>query len=122
MRVRTLLRSLAGQQASGLNLNAVVTVPAPSLNGNEVRRHVLRTVIWSYTAAPVGGRLTVESPAGTVLVDFDITAAGPGPMSPELLGGPNAALIVTLYAAGAGITGKLNVLTYLTEPLADAWA
>ena len=76
-------------------------------------RHVLTKLVWSYSGAPTGGRLTVVDGATTVF-DIDISAAGPGSiglMAPMSL---NSAMAVTLAAGGVGITGKLQFY-YLTK-------
>ncbi len=66
-------------------------------------------VSWSYDGAPTAGNLKVESPAGTVLQSWDITAAGPGfIITPDLHGGDGADMIITLAAGGSGVTGKVN--------------
>lgn len=80
--------------------------------------HVITGVAWSYNAAPTGGRITIEDGAGVIVFRQDITAAGPGsilfPMPKR--GAANTAMIVTLTAAGAAVTGKVSVLGHWTEP------
>lgn len=105
--VRPLLRVLTASQATGTHANAVATVAAPPA----ANRHVLRYLVWSYNGAPAG-RVLIESPIGTTLLDFDVTAAGPGPLAPEIPGGIGAAMVGTLFDGGAGIIGKINLLTY----------
>jgi hypothetical protein len=68
---------------------------------------------WSYSAAPTGGKVTVAV-GGVTIDEFDVTAGGPGIMryDPPLYVPEqtlNQAVVVTLAAAGAGITGKLLV-------------
>lgn len=73
------------------------------------QQHVLAGVVWSYSAAPTGGKLTVADGASTVL-EVDIIAGGPGSLVlPPLGGSTNTNLVVTLAAGGAGIIGKLTV-------------
>lgn len=91
-----------GNFATGLNANAVLTFTA--------NRITLGTIIWSYSDAPTNGRLTVFG--GGWNVDVDITAGGPGflPFQPGEYAVDNNDVVVTLYAGGAGIRGKLNVV------------
>lgn len=75
------------------------------------RQHVLAAVLASYSAAPTGGRLTIEDAAGNVVFDADIIAGGLTPFyfDPPLAGSPGAALIITLAAGGGSVVGKLNL-------------
>lgn len=79
--------------------------------------HVIGGVAWSYSAAPTGGNLKIEDGAGVVILDLDITAAGPGsvPFSPPKRGTANTDLVITLAAAGAAVVGKLNILGHWLE-------
>lgn len=86
---------------------AVYTIAAVVGHKNSIRR-----IFYSYTAAPTGGRLLVESPSGTTIFDMDITAAGPGNVDfgkNPLMGGTNNALIVTLASGAGAVAGKLVV-------------
>ncbi len=77
------------------------------------RRNQVRGFVWSYSAAPTGGGILVESPSGTTILDIDIIAGGPGSLDlsdTPLIGGKNAALIVTLKAGGGVVAGKLTVV------------
>lgn len=95
--------SWSGHDAPTANTAAVVARP-----GVPAKRNVLTRVIWSYSATPTGGRLTVAD-GGTTIFDVDITAGGPGSLPLCLLASSvNAALVVTLAAGGAGIVGKVN--------------
>lgn len=78
--------------------------------------NVIGAVYWSYNAAPTGGKLTIEDGSGTIVFEVDITSAGPGQLNfePQQKGTANTALIITLAAAGAAVTGKLNI-THWTE-------
>lgn len=89
--------------SSGTNANVAITL-VPRTGG----RTAVAYITWSYDAAPTGGRLTITM-AGTVVFDIDITAAGPGALRPVPLGGGiDETVVVTLYAGGVGIKGKLN--------------
>lgn len=90
--------------APAVNTNAVITYAA--VPG---QRHRLTGLGFSYNAAPTGGRLTVVDGA-TTRVDIDLTSAGytdltlpPG----GIFGAVNTALVITLAAAGAAVTGKV---------------
>lgn len=103
---------------------ATTNVHAPASNTAAVITYTARTsahaisgIAWSYDAAPTGGNLKIENGAGTTVFTIAITAAGPGfiPFPQPRFGSPNTALIVTLAAGGAGVTGKVNVLYYGTQ-------
>jgi len=91
--------------APSANTPAVVTLAArPGF------RHYLLLVAWSYNAEPTNGALTITGlHAGTFAID--ITTEGPGPLwLPPAAGLISTAVVVTLAAGGAGVTGKVNVL------------
>jgi len=92
-----------------VNTAAVITKAAVAGVG-----HVLSGIYWSYDDDPTGGRITVENGAGTIVFDIDVTDKGTGflPFTPPIRGGNNVAMIVTLAAAGAAVTGKLNINTW----------
>ena len=79
--------------------------------------HVLSGIAWSYSADPSGGNLKVEDGAGNVVFSLDITKGGPGfiQFPQPKKGSANTALVVTLAAGGAGISGKVSVLGHWTE-------
>lgn len=85
---------------------AIITIAAVADN-----RHILHAVQWSYSAAPTGGRLTVEDGAGTVIFDVDITAAGPNELKPFITGSINTAMVITLASGAGAVVGKLNAQT-----------
>lgn len=89
--------------APASNTAAVVTLTAVASY-----HRAIKTIIWSYSAAPTGGRLTITDNAVTVL-DMDITAAGPGILPIGMAFTENTQVVVTLAAGGAGISGKLTV-------------
>jgi len=80
-------------------------------------QHCLGGIAWSYSAAPTGGGLKIEDGSGNIVFQIDITAAGPGyiPFTPPKKGTAATALIVTLFAPGGAVVGKLNVLNHWTE-------
>lgn len=86
--------------------NAIATVTIASSTG---KRHHVLGLLWSYSAAPTGGRLTSTGLEGDE-IDMDITAGGPGPiLFPPAVGSVSTAVTLALAAGGAGITGKLTV-------------
>jgi hypothetical protein len=96
----------ADNAETGTNANVVVTLAATA-----GIYHILPAILFSYSDTPTGGRLTVEDGAANIVMDLDITAKGAGrvPFVPALRSTVNTALIITLYAGGVGIVGKLNV-------------
>lgn len=72
--------------------------------------HALHSIIASYSAAPTGGKVTIEDGAGTTVFEADITAAGPTtiPFPVGLMGTKNTALVITLAAGAGAVVGKLN--------------
>jgi hypothetical protein len=94
--------------APAANTAAVVTLAAPGAG----RQHRVWNIYWSYDVNPTAGGLTITDGGDTVF-SIAITKSGPGyvryPQAGE--GGPNAAVVVTLAAGGAGVTGKVNVLS-----------
>ena len=95
--------------ARGVNAAAIVTFAPGRV------RYELFGVCWSYNAVPTNGRLTIMG--GGFNFDIDITADGPGfiPFPAPLHATDNTAIVVTLYAGGATVVGKLNVLGRGTE-------
>lgn len=93
--------------APAANTAAVITYTA-----NATKRHVVGQIIASYTAAPTGGNLKVEDGAGTTIFEVDIAAVSPSPINvvfdPPLSGSYNTAMVITLAAGGAGISGKVT--------------
>lgn len=84
---------------------AVVTVAAVAN-----RKHVACRVIWSYSAAPTGGKLTITG--NGITLEFDITASGPGSLPLTYVCTENTALVVTLASGAGAVVGKLNVEYY----------
>lgn len=75
--------------------------------------HELDSVSWSYSAAPTGGNLAVESPSGTTIFQLAVTAAGPGSVifPKALKGASGQALIVTLASGAGAVVGSCNAIT-----------
>jgi len=104
----------ADVNAPAVNTAAVVTYVA--IAG---LRHVITGFTWSYVGGiPVGGNLLVEDVAGTTVFTMDIPEEGAGVIvfpKPKRSAAVNTAMIVTLAAAGAAVTGKLSILNHFTE-------
>lgn len=79
--------------------------------------HVLGLAGWSYDLLPTAGSLTIEDGAGNTIFKVDIPESGPGflPFVPGLKGTAATALVVTLAAGGAGVSGIVSLHTW-TEP------
>jgi molybdopterin-binding protein len=88
--------------ASATNAAAVVTVPSES------RRPYISKMVFSYSATPTNGRVTVTI-GGEVVFSHAITAAGVGPLNVNIGGEVGASMTVTLAAGGSGVVGDLSV-------------
>ena len=101
----------AKKDEPAVNVAAVVTLAALA-----ERRHHLTYIAFSYEgAAPAGGNLKVEDVSGTTVFSVDITLEGHDFLeffNPLRSAAPNTAMIVTLAAAGASVTGKLSIGSY----------
>jgi len=86
------------------NTAAVVTIADPG----DGFRIVIHKIIFSYTAAPTGGRLTITG--GLITLDVDITNSGPGVLTLSWPIAKSTASVITLAAGGGVIAGKLNVI------------
>jgi hypothetical protein len=103
-----------GDVANATNAAATVTYAAAGAG----KYNVITGVAWSYSAAPTGGNLQIADGAN-VLLNIDITAAGPGffMFPTPKKGSNNTALTLTLAAGGAGVVGRLSVLGAWVETL-----
>ena len=92
---------------------ATVLTVAPALN----QRVVLKDLLFSYSAPPTGGNLSITrtgAPA-VVYLDLDITQGGPGPLmfqTEPMVFAPNESITITLAGGGAAIVGKLLARTW----------
>ena len=81
-------------------------------------RHVITGFVWSYVGGiPVGGNVIITDGGATVF-SMDIDESGPGIIvfpKPKRSTAVGTAMIITLAAGGAGITGKLSILNHYTE-------
>ena len=87
------------------NTNAVIVIASVAN-----RKAVIHAIQWSYSAAPTGGRLVVTV-GGVTVLDTDITSGGPGGFQATFAGD---GAVITLYAGGAAIVGKLSA-QYVSE-------
>ena len=112
--VRPIPKDMAAQcHEPAANTAAVIT-----LTGRPSMRWLIRTLGWSYSAAPTGGRIQVAVD-GVVLLAFTITAAGPGALPLEYLAPDGATVVITVSAGGGVITCIANVLA--GEMSGSAW-
>lgn len=98
---------------SALSTPAVNTAAVVTLTPAGGQRIVVDYIVYSYNAAPTGGRVTIVDGATTVM-DIDDAAAG---QQSILQGSPGLrslaidnVVVITLAAAGAAVTGKLFVM------------
>ncbi len=108
----TIAVAAANVHEPAANTAAVITYAA----GGGGVSHVISGVAWSYDAVPTAGSLTIEDGLGTTIFVVSITAAGAGffMFAPRLLGTAATALVVTLAAGGAAVTGKVSVMGHWT--------
>lgn len=94
--------------APAANTAATVTITADS-----AKPVILSQVFFSYAGSGTlaGGNLIVENGAGTTVFSIDIESKGVYEFTfqPALASSPNTALIVTLAAGGANVSGKVVV-------------
>ena len=109
----------AGSQVAGTApLNKVVTSVAATAGVITVpavvdKRHTLHKLVWSYSAAPTGGRITVTG--GLNALDIDVTNAGPGSLSINYVCIANTDMVVTIASGAGAVVGKLYI-EHMTEP------
>lgn len=88
---------------------ALITIPAITDGNVEIEQ-----LAWSFDAAPAAAKLlSIESPSGTILYQFEITAAGPGfiPFSGSCIrGAKSQAMLVRLAADTGGAKGKVSCI------------
>lgn len=100
--------SLSAISEPAVNTAAIITFAAPGAG----LRLVVRYIAGFYTGgAPTLQQLTIESPAATFKLRYPMGTAADAPKEPlnggRLYGAVNAAVVVTLPAAGVGVSGKL---------------
>jgi len=104
----------ADVHAPAANTAAIVTYSATA-----ALKHCITGIVWSYVGGiPTGGNLKIEDVSGTTVFTMDIDEGGPGVIifpKPKKSAAINTAMIITLAAGGAGITGKVSILNHWTE-------
>jgi hypothetical protein len=114
--LKGLLTATAAKAGAAANVHepaadtaAIVTKAA----GGAGISNVLAMVAWSYDGDPTAGSLIIADGASTVF-KVDITTRGPGffQFIPPLKGTANTALVATLAAGGAGISGIVSLHTW----------
>lgn len=93
------------------NKAVVVQTAAPGEN----MRWKLLLVLWSYSATPTGGLITIEDGAETGggadgNYEIAVASAGPGEQQAGWQGAPNHVIKVTLAAGGASVVGHLAIV------------
>ena len=105
--------------AADVNAPAVNTAAVVTYAADATKKHVITGVAWSYAGGtPVGGNLKIEDVVGTVIFTVDIDKSGPGGFEfprPKIGAAANTAMVVTLAAGGAGVTGKVSVENHWLE-------
>lgn len=98
--------SAGNTHTPGANAAAIVTLGAPGAG----QRWVIGGLYWSYNTTPTGGQLSFTIGGATSFTEY-VTAGGSGfiPFTPPIRVALNTAVVVTLAAAGAAVTGSLNV-------------
>lgn len=112
MGVTPVIATVGDVNAPAVNTPAVVTYAA-----TPGQSHYITGVAWSYYGGiPTGGNLQITD-AGAVVFDIDINEEGPGFFvfpSPKHSAVVNTAMVITLTAGGAAVTGKLSCLNHWT--------
>lgn len=100
------------------NTDVVITLAAISSDGsnstNAAKRSV-KLIAWSHDRDPAAAtRITIESPANTVLFDIDVTKGGPGFLPFDgsgFAGASGQAVVVRMnLSATSNTIGTLNVI------------
>lgn len=95
-------------QAPAAATDAVRVLAAPT----DGSRWVLDGVLWSYTAAPSGGMLTIAWDAHTITLH--VPGAGPDSVTfpSPLIFPPNTAVTITLESGGGTVVGTVYPFAY----------
>ena len=92
--------------ASAPAANAAAVVTLPGVGGQS---WTIAGIYWSDDDDPTGGQLTLDIGGVTAFTEY-ITDGGPGffPFTPPLQVTAGAAVVITLAAGGAGISGSVS--------------
>jgi hypothetical protein len=95
------------------NKAAVITYPAAGVG----RRHVIGGLYWSYIGTNPVGQVKLEDGAGNIVFTTGIVGAGNDSVifSDGKRGSENTAMIATLTAGGAGVSGIISVTEHVIE-------
>jgi hypothetical protein len=109
------ISSVAGDvSAPASNTAAVVTYAAAA-----GLKHCISGLVWSYDGTPTGGSIKIEDGAGNIVFGpHAITVGGVGILvfpNPKKSSAANVALITTLAAGGAGVSGVVSIVNHWTE-------
>lgn len=108
-------RAEAPASAGHVHVPAADTDAVITLAAGAGKKHYIPRVVWSYSEAPTGGRLTITDDGDTVL-DVDIIAGGPGSLDVGIeSAAANTDMVVTLAAGSGSTIGKLNLPGARTE-------
>lgn len=109
--------ALGDISAPAANTIAEIIYPRPGV----YCYHAFSGLAWSYDAQLVGGNLQMIDENLGIIFDIDITNQGPGfiPFLVPRRSSLNATMTIRLAAGGAGVSGKLNVLTHWIESIAS---
>ena len=88
--------------APAVNTAATWTLAADAKNGWAIKQ-----IIFGYDSAPTGGFLSITWGTNTISVPVTSGGAGPLILEPPRVFPLNTAVVITLAAAGASVTGKI---------------
>ena len=105
--------------AADVHAPAAATAAVVTYAAQASLKHCISGVAWSYYGGiPASGNLIVEDVSGTTVFNVDIHEEGPGVYyfhKPKKSAAANTAMIITLASGGAGVTGKVSILSHWTE-------
>lgn len=86
-----------------------------TITGQAGRCIVVEQVVWSYSASPAGGSVTIAD--GTTTLSWDVTSGGFDQcvFSPPLAFAAGATVTITLADPGGAIVGKLVANAYVEQ-------
>jgi hypothetical protein len=103
--------SLTAEAYSAGNANAPAanTAAVVTLAGVGGQSWTIAGIYWSYDDDPTGGQLTLDIGGVTAFTEY-VTDGGPGffPFTPPMQVTAGAAVVITLAAGGAGISGSVS--------------
>jgi hypothetical protein len=99
-----------GYSPGNANAPAANTAAVVTLAGVGGQSWTIAGIYWSYDGNPTGGQLTIDIGGVTAFTEY-VTSRGPGffPFTPPMQVTAGAAVVITLAAAGAAVSGSVNV-------------